>query len=717
MKNQERSPISFASLALALANDYSRLFVINAENDSYIEYSPSGADKELIQVSSGKNFFEDVPRDCREQVYKDDQDYFINAFQKNKVTQALENGRSFSLTYRLMIDGQPRYYFLKSIRSDDSSIIIGVRDIDEEKRKELEAEKNARTYAEIAQSLASLFEIIYHIDIETGRYTEYSSSELFSKQGFGSEGEDFFERAQLDLKRVLHPEDCDNIISELQRDTLINNLHELGTVSLTYRQMVDGRYHYMNLLAFIQNTDNEHIVIGVRNIDAEKERESESLTYAHIAGALASRYEVIYYIDSETNEYTLYSASEQYAKLGTTTVGDDFFTDAANDIREYIHPDDMERTLGALEKKKLLKKLSKSGFISLSYRQLLGGRYQYMNMQVVQPKNDVRHIIMGVINIDAQMQNELSIKAESKTFSDISLALAKRYEVIYHVNIITNEYAEYSASDKYTRLKVGTTGKDFFSETQENMKRDIYPEDLPMMALAMQKENLLNNLSAYGKVILTYRLMLDDMPQYVALYAVRPQEDSEHIIVAVANIDAVKRMELDYQNALDRAKSATVMANRDALTGVKNKRAYVQAETDLDKQIAEGTQPPFGLVVFDINGLKEVNDTKGHKAGDVFIQSACSIICNVFKHSPVFRIGGDEFAVILKGNDYDKRTSLMREFSKTLEENKHEGIVVLAAGISEFAPDMDMRVQDVFERADKLMYDDKKLCKSSVDVK
>lgn len=565
MKKHDKSPISFARLALALANDYCSIYVINAEDDSYVEYSPSGDDKELVQVSSGKNFYEAVPHNCRELVYKDDQEFFLKAFKKSSVTQALENGRSFSLTYRLVIDGVPRYFFLKTIRSDDRSIVIGVRDIDAEKRKELENEKNSRAYAEIAKSLASLFEIIYHIDIETGSYTEYSSSEAFSNQGFGRSGNDFFERAKEDMKRVIHPDDRENIINKLERNVLLKALRKKGTVSLTYQQLVDNEYHYVNLLAFIQKADKEHIVVGVRNIDAEKSRE-----------------------------------------------------------------------------------------------------------------------------------------AQSQTFSDIALALAKRYEVIYLVNIVTNEYTEYSASENYRKLKVGTTGKDFFAESQMNMKRDIYEPDLPMMSTVMQKENLMKGISTYGKVPVNYRLMLDGRPQYVSLYAVRPQDDSDHIIIAVANIDEAMQKEFAYQD----------MANKDSLTGVKNKRAYAQAEAELDDYIAKFTQPPFSVVVCDINGLKEVNDTKGHNAGDAFIRNACSIICNIFKHSPVFRIGGDEFAVIMKGSDYDERTHLMEELNKVLEANKHNGMVILAVGISDFDPDLDMRVQDVFERADNLMYDNKKICKA-----
>ena len=704
MNDSKNRSFSFASLAQALANDYSSLYVIDSDDDSYIEYAPSGADKELVTVSSGENFYADVPRNCRELVYKDDQEYFLNAFKRENVMEALDNGLSFSLTYRLVINGEPRYFFLKTIRGDNRNIIIGVRDIDAEKRRELAREKASRTYAEIAQSLASLFEIIYHIDTETGNYTMYSASETYAKGGFTTDGEDFFKRAPIDMRRVLHPEDQPRIIHALERDVLLEELHKNGSLSLTYRQVIDGQPIYVNLLAFIQKDDKEHIVMGVRNIDAQMKKESAGETYAHIAGSLASRYEVIYYINTDTNEYTQYSASEEYAKLGTTNQGEDFFKDAERDIKEYIHPDDVRRTLKQVNKERLMQDLRKTGSVTLSYRQLLGDRHQYMNMLVVQPKNDPHHIVIGVFNTDEQVRREQLIRAESQTFSDISMALAQRYEVIYHVNIITNEYAEYSASDKYARLKVGTKGKDFFAESQANMKRDIYPEDLPMMLLSMQKENLLNSLASFGKTFLNYRLMLDGRPQYVSLYAVRPKEDSEHIIIAVANVDAAKRMEIAYQNAMD-------MANKDALTCVKNKRAYVQAETDLDEQIKNYNHSPFAIVVCDVNGLKRVNDTQGHKAGDDFIRSACSMICTTFKHSPVFRIGGDEFAVILKGHDYEQRSELMKQLSVTLDSNRYNGAVILATGISDFDPVKDMRVQDVFERADALMYADKELCK------
>lgn len=60
----------------------------------------------------------------------------------------------------------------------------------------------------------------------------------------------------------------------------------------------------------------------------------------------------------------------------------------------------------------------------------------------------------------------------------------------------------------------------------------------------------------------------------------------------------------------------------------------------------------FALLVADVNGLKEANDALGHESGDQLIKNTSRCICKIFEHSPVFRIGGDEFVVILTGEDY-----------------------------------------------------------------
>ena len=157
--------------------------------------------------------------------------------------------------------------------------------------------------------------------------------------------------------------------------------------------------------------------------------------------------------------------------------------------------------------------------------------------------------------------------------------------------------------------------------------------------------------------------------------------------------------------------SAKTMAYRDSLTGVKNVHAYAEATKCIDKRISEDLLFDFGVVVFDLNGLKEINDTLGHETGNKYIKNASSLICNQFKHSPVFRIGGDEFVVFLEGSDFQNTASLVEAFEQQIEQNQKEGLVVVASGFAEYILDEDSCYQTIFERADHKMYERKKLLK------
>ena len=157
--------------------------------------------------------------------------------------------------------------------------------------------------------------------------------------------------------------------------------------------------------------------------------------------------------------------------------------------------------------------------------------------------------------------------------------------------------------------------------------------------------------------------------------------------------------------------AANQKAYKDGLTGVKNKLAYLEALAELEINLENGTLKEYGVVVFDINGLKQINDTLGHEAGDEYIKSACTLICTQFDHSPVFRIGGDEFVAILKGSDYEKREELEGSFRKTIDENQRNGHVVVSSGLAVYQPDNDECFNDVFKRADQLMYERKQALK------
>ncbi|MCR4647426.1 MAG: GGDEF domain-containing protein [Oscillospiraceae bacterium] len=490
---------------------------------------------------------------------------------------------------------------------------------------------------------------------------------------------------------------------------MLEKLRTEKSFTVRYRLILDGVPRYYALKAVTDsNTDGKFIMVGVKNVDEQTRKElaaeAESRTYSEIAGSLASLYEVIYHINIHTGGYKVYGCNAELMHNSLRTDGEDFFELLPVRARKVIHPDDIKRVCDALTKEAMLRQLSEVSSFSFKFRQLVDGQMQYMYLVAFRLQNEQDHVVIGVRNVHAQVCREQEQAAKSAMFNEISKVLAQRYEVIYQVNIETGEYREYARSEKYARLEIGAKGHDFFGECRKNMKRDIYPDDYPMMAQEMEREQLLSSMQETGSTALNYRLILDGEPQYVTLFAIRPSDDSNHVYIAVANVDAAKRREIAYQEALG---SAMAMAQQDALTGIRNKHAYVQAETEMDDLISKQQAPPFAVVVCDVNGLKKVNDTQGHSAGDAFIKSACKIICDTFKHSPVYRIGGDEFVVLLKGSDYANREALMAALNAQQEENRSKGLVTVAAGVSVFETGSDLHMQDVFERADDAMYQKK----------
>ena len=154
----------------------------------------------------------------------------------------------------------------------------------------------------------------------------------------------------------------------------------------------------------------------------------------------------------------------------------------------------------------------------------------------------------------------------------------------------------------------------------------------------------------------------------------------------------------------------------DALTSVRNKGAYSNYIQDLQSRIDKGEEFNFAIGVFDCDDLKSINDRYGHDKGDIYLKTASRLICRIFEHSPVFRIGGDEFAVIMEGSDFNNKDELVRRFNEAEEEisskaeNSWEEVHV-AFGIAVHDPKNDDTVNDTARRADKIMYQNKKLGK------
>lgn len=174
--------------------------------------------------------------------------------------------------------------------------------------------------------------------------------------------------------------------------------------------------------------------------------------------------------------------------------------------------------------------------------------------------------------------------------------------------------------------------------------------------------------------------------------------------------------ENDLRNKDQRIDKLSDETSKDALTSAGSKSAFIRKSELLGRHIArEGGE--FAVVMVDLNNLKHVNDVYGHKAGDAYITGCCDMISSVFVHSTVYRIGGDEFVVILQDADYEDRTSLTArlksDFEKTFSQTDKEPWFRYSAavGMAEYGRD-GMTFEAVFKKADEIMYEDKALFKS-----
>ena len=154
------------------------------------------------------------------------------------------------------------------------------------------------------------------------------------------------------------------------------------------------------------------------------------------------------------------------------------------------------------------------------------------------------------------------------------------------------------------------------------------------------------------------------------------------------------------------------MALIDSLTRLNNRSAYFERVKAINNRIESGDEGELMAFVFDVNNLKDINDTYGHEYGDIALINAAKIIRNVYDKANTYRIGGDEIVVILEGDallGLDKKND---EFNKQLEDfnqsnDKMPVPLSLAIGKSSYKKGTDKAFLDVFRRADSDMYKEK----------
>jgi diguanylate cyclase (GGDEF)-like protein len=728
---------TYADIARSLAADYYNIYVVELDTDNYIEYSSTIGGEELSVERHGVDFFETIRHDAVIRVYEEDRESFLRWFTKENVLRELDAHSAFTTTFRLIDTGIPMYVNMKITKMEDGNrIILGISIIDAQ-MKQLEEEKRLRREKIALGRIASLspsYIVLYTVDPETGHYTQYNASHEFERFGLARQGDDFFADVRRDAPKAIDARDMDRHLSILTKENMLREIEEKGLFIHNYGLIMDGKSVPVSLRAsLIEEDDGKKLMLGVRKLVNERyeyelemlkvQRENDmnrkayelahstSVIYNHIAHALARGYMDLYYVNIETNELIEYYTEDDRGVLNEVRRGTDFFEGCERDVKLFVHEEDQEKFLQAMNRDYIKRTLEKQQVFELTYRRIKDGRTFYVEMKVSRVEDDRRFVVIAVSDIDELMmkrREERKIQEERIIYARLH-ALTGNFICVYVIDVENDSYREFSATENYVeQFSQAKEGKDFFGTVRKAAAKFDHPDDLKRFLTVFTKENVLAEVERNGIFTFGYRLIMDGKPLHVQMKAAMVEEkEGIRLIVGLNNIDAQVRQEEDYIRRLARARNE---ASIDALTGVKNKHAYLEVETLMDRHISEHRQQPFAIVMMDVNDLKKVNDTYGHQAGDQYLHDACAVICDIFKHSPVFRVGGDEFAVISQGKDYANIGELVGKMNDHNAKAQRTGGIVIACGMAEY--ENDRCVAEVFERADHKMYANKNKLKS-----
>ncbi|MDO4797427.1 MAG: EAL domain-containing protein [Coriobacteriales bacterium] len=259
---------TYAHIANALAADYFSLYYVDMEDDDFIEYASDASRQSLAAVRRGRDFFGTAVREAQWHIYEADRVSFAHAFSKRRVAKALNTQGTFTLTYRLIMDGKPKYVNLKAISMgpDDSHIVIGVSNVDGQMRHQEALERLQRERASFARinALSDDFICIYTVDPVTERYTECSSTLEYDKLGLLKEGERFFEESRQNGLTAIFEEDLPLFCERFTLENVLRDIERDGMYVLRYRLLINSMPTPVCLkAAIIEEQGERRIIMGV----------------------------------------------------------------------------------------------------------------------------------------------------------------------------------------------------------------------------------------------------------------------------------------------------------------------------------------------------------------------------------------------------------------------------------------------------------------------
>jgi diguanylate cyclase (GGDEF)-like protein len=173
-----------------------------------------------------------------------------------------------------------------------------------------------------------------------------------------------------------------------------------------------------------------------------------------------------------------------------------------------------------------------------------------------------------------------------------------------------------------------------------------------------------------------------------------------------------RRIAMQLPPLMNLVQSLRSVAMTDELTGLYNRRGFMQIGTRF-LDVAARDQRPAHLVYFDLDNLKQVNDTAGHASGDILIRQTGNLLRDLFPNYGVYevlgRLGGDEFAALTTSADYAMRSAVVLRTRRPQALRPGLPPLSLSVGVAHFDPRRPVGIDELLEIAEQAMYEHKRV--------
>lgn len=317
--------------------------------------------------------------------------------------------------------------------------------------------------------------------------------------------------------------------------------------------------------------------------------------------------------------------------------------------------------------------------------------------------------MLGCCTIYAFFISKISRNRDLSQKAVIISGLSADYDLVVYVNTAKNQAKYFQVSEKFTPLLWEGRNSASPKSFDDLMRRIYVPNEFSEFIEKSTLEKCIEILQTAPYYTLPFLANIDERTEHYRLKIASDKSNSQAFIVGITNVEEEHRLEETAQKLRKDLQHTKLIANKDPLTGIGSAAAFKVKCDLIDNQIKQGHKIRFAIVECDVNDLKYINDNFGHDKGNEYLKNSCKVFCNIFSHSPVFRIGGDEFAIILYDNQYEKRTELFEKLKTAinLKSKSPTERISFAAGMADYNSQIDESVKDVLKRADTFMYIDK----------